>query len=86
MTVTPLFKFIFYSGAAKTWKDGDSYSFYWKWWHPLTWVAVPLLFIIMVGFEGIPYTCKNMSSIGVGLDSYWKGRPKEYVSIWDRPF
>jgi len=59
-------------GAITIWRDGNGISFIWRWWHPVTWFFVPLLFIANVFLEGLPNTWKYKDSIGLGLSNYWK--------------
>ena len=64
-------------GMASLWKDGDSSSFCWNWWHPLTWVVTPFLALTVVFFGGIKELKENHYNYGFGLSPYWKARKKE---------
>lgn len=62
-------KIIYYLHIAKFWKDGDTASFLWNLWNPLSWIVIILLFlgtILVYGISGI----KEMQ--GIKLSKYWK--------------
>jgi hypothetical protein len=62
------------TGAMKCWKDGDGVAFIWRWWHPLSWVLIPLMLIASVLFSGIPETWNYREDLGLRLSDYWRER------------
>ena len=59
---------------ASFWKDGDSSSFCWNWWNPLTWIVTPFILVIIIFLGGIEELLENRYNYGFGLSPYWKAR------------
>lgn len=69
-------KFIYYSRMARFWKDGDTASFLWNWWNPLTILLIVILFIPIIlayGFTGL------QEVPGIKMSRYWKEHKDERV-------
>ena len=69
---------IYCTGCWKAWKNGNGSAFVWRWWHPLTWVLVPIVVVAAVLTIGIPETIKDRASLGLGISDYWKQHKKEF--------
>lgn len=73
----PLAKFLYYTKAAKFYYNGDCLGFVWRYWHPLTWVLLPLLAMLFVGLVGVPQAYKDRDDIGIGVTKYFKQHPEQ---------
>lgn len=63
---------LYFSKAMRFFKDGDGLGVLWRWWHPLTWLLAPLIFLLSCVMVGVPEAYKNRHEIGFGLSSFWK--------------
>lgn len=62
---------------ASFWKDGDSSSFCWNWWNPITLIITPFILLFIVFLGGIKELLDNRYDYGFGLSRYWKARKNE---------
>ncbi len=74
-----LVKLIDALGAMRWFKDGHSASFVWRWYHPLSWIFGPLLFVLNIFSEGFPKTWKYRHDLGFGLSPFWQARKKDIL-------
>lgn len=74
--ITPVARFLLNIRAIKAWRDGDGISFVWRWYHPVSWVAVPVSLCGAFVFGGIDNFPK-LHELGIGLDRYWKDHKSE---------
>lgn len=79
--LTPLGKFLRVSGVAKFYHNGDGASFIWRWWHPLSWIFVPIVFLLYGFFEGFPTAWMEREDLGIGYPKWAKDDPSSIV--WD---
>jgi hypothetical protein len=73
----PLAKFLYHTKAAKFYYNGDTLGFVWRFWHPLTWIFLPLLTTLYVLIVGVPQAYKDKDDIGIGINSYFKQHPDQ---------
>lgn len=55
---------IYATGAISLAPDGDTVSFAWRWWHPLSWVLGPTMFIIAGLLAGFPRAWRDRRDLG----------------------
>jgi hypothetical protein len=72
-------KFLYYSGSAKFYYDGDGLGFVWRWYHPFAWIFVPLLFSIQALLVGVPNTWKYRHGLGIGMNPFFKKNPEKLM-------
>ena len=76
---TPLGKIMWYSKAMKWYENADCLSFVWRWYHPLTWLAVPVLLFISFMIGGISgLKREGLVDLGLAIDPYFKKHPEEF--------
>lgn len=73
---------LYFSGSLKFFKDGDGLGCLWRWWHPLTWVLAPLIFVLSCVMSGVPQAYKERHQIGFGLSPFWKKKENENKIEW----
>ena len=76
-SLTPLAQFFYSIRAIRLYYDGDGLGFVWNWWHPASWICVPLFFAISVILDGAPATWKDRSGLGCGVAPYFKKHPEK---------
>jgi hypothetical protein len=54
------------------WKDGDTVSFLWNWWNPVSWLFVPVLVLYIFISSGIAGVLDCGFEEGFTLSDYWK--------------
>lgn len=59
---------------ASFWKDGDTASYHWNYWNPLTLLLIPFLVILIILGGGIKELADNHYMYGLGYSKYWKSR------------
>jgi hypothetical protein len=71
--------------AVRTYKNGDGYNALWNWWHPVSWVLVPILLILSFILYGV---VENLDSLrnrpqdfGLGIADYFKKSPDKLVWV-----
>lgn len=67
--MTPVGRFLRASGAVRVFKDGDGLSVVWRWWHPLSWLAVIVL-LPVCGVVGE----RIGDQVPFRLSQYWRER------------
>jgi hypothetical protein len=71
----PLAKFLYYTRAARFYYNGDTLGFVWRYWHPISWIFLPLLVILYAAIVGIPQAYKDKDGLGIDINSYFKKHP-----------
>ena len=69
-------KFFYYTKAARFYYDGDGLGFIWNWWNPISWICLPVFFIVHILFTGIPETFKYKHDLGIGMNPHFKQYPE----------
>ena len=59
---------------ATFWKDGDTFSFHWNYWNPLTIVGLPFFILPVIIFAGVVELREYHYHYGFGYSKYWKKR------------
>lgn len=62
--------------AIRLYEDGSATGVLWNWWHPLTWIIVPLLVVFSVLAQGVPETIRYSHEIGLGMSPYFIEHPE----------
>ena len=70
-------KFIYFLGAAKFYYNGDTLGYVWRWWHPLSWLLLPVFFVISVLIVGFPETVKYKHDLGIDIAPFFKQNPEQ---------
>lgn len=70
-------KIMYYTGSIRYYYNGDGLGMVWRYWHPLAWVFIPVLFILLGFLEGFPRTWERKSDMGIGLDPYFEKNPEK---------
>ena len=65
----------------RVWYDGDGLSYTFNYWHPLSWILIPILVILTISIEGSRNTFKYKEDLGIGLSKYWKEHKNERVFV-----
>lgn len=63
------------TGAMKRYRDGDTEGFVWRWWHPLSWISAPLLFIFYGFVSGFPEAWRYRHDVGLRMKPWFKDNP-----------
>lgn len=71
-------KMLYFSYAFAFYLDGDGMQMYARWWHPLSWVLIPILFLLSAIVYGIPYACQYKHEIGIGIKPWFKEHPDRF--------
>jgi len=66
------------------WIDGDSSSFVWNYWNPLSYILIVLVILIAIPTNGIGDLINNPWFYGFGLSPYWKDLKETRVFITNR--
>lgn len=74
--MTPFGRFVRFTRAARFYRNGDGAGLLWHWWHPLAWVAAPLLFAASVGLAGAPETWRNRHELGLRMNPWFVEHPE----------
>lgn len=74
--MTPVGRAFWALRMVRIYKNGDTHGFVWRYWHPLVWVALPLLFVANALCYGIPETWKNKHELGVGMNPWFVKHPE----------
>ena len=75
--MTPFGRFIKTAKMASFWKDGDTFSYHWNYWNPLTLFMLPFLVALIILLGGIKELADNHYMYGFGYSRYWKSRLKQ---------
>ena len=75
--LSPFGRFIKVAKMASFWKDGDTSSYHWNYWNPLTLLLIPFLIILIVLIGGLKELFDNHYMYGFGYSRYWKSRLKQ---------
>lgn len=67
-------RFIKAAKMASFWKDGDTSSYHWNYWNPLTLLFIPFLVILIILLGGLKELFDNHYRYGFGYSRYWKAR------------
>lgn len=68
-------RIIVQTGMFRLYKNGGSFGFLVRWWHPLSWIYAPLVFIASVLFVGFPETWKDRHDIGFRMNPWFVKNP-----------
>lgn len=78
---TKLGRCIMYLGMTTNWCDGDGIAMVFKWYHPLSWILVPVLVVGYVIVYGASELIAHPEDLGLGMNSYWKKNKDRRVFI-----
>ena len=67
-------RFVKATKMATFWKDGDSVSYHWNYWNPLTIMVIPFMVLLIIFLGGITELVDNHYNYGFGYSKYWKER------------
>lgn len=74
--ITPVGAFIRASKAGRFYHNGDGAGFVWRWWHPLSWVGAPLMFLALCIAEGVPCAWRWRQDAGLRLSPWFVMNPE----------
>lgn len=74
--MTPLGRFMYETRTARFWHDGNTSSFYLRWYHPIAWLFVLVFVPLHVVFYGLAET--KWYDLGIGVSPYWKKHERKY--------
>jgi hypothetical protein len=73
----PILKVLYYTGAARFWKDGDGVAAQFRYWHPLGILfafGLTVALLVLAGFTGV---LEDGHNIGLWPSPYWKERREQ---------
>lgn len=71
----PLTRLCYMLGAIRIYKNGDATGVLWRYWHPLTWLMIPCLFVIATVLYGVVTVSGELPELGITMGSYFKDNP-----------
>lgn len=77
--MNPVGLVLWFTGAARLYKDGDGFSAVWRWWHPVTWLLLVTL-VLPCALIGQPL----LQVVALRLAPYWRRRRTQV--LWVTPF
>ena len=75
--MNPFGKLLMMLYIVRVYRNGDGFSFVWRFWNPLSWVLAPIAFLGCAYSEGVPYTLEYKHEIGFGIDPYFIKHPEQ---------
>jgi len=75
--LAPVGRLIRAVGAARFYHDGDAAGFVWRWWHPLSWVCAPLMFLALCVADGVPSAWKWREDAGLRMSRWFTLHPEK---------
>lgn len=73
--MTPFGRILKALGVIRLYRNGDGHGFVWRWWNPITWVAAPLIVLVVVLLQGVPQTLRHPHEVGFGTHPYFIDHP-----------
>jgi hypothetical protein len=64
------------TGAMRLYENGSATGFVWRWWHPLSWVVGPLLFILQGFVTGFPDAWRYRHDLGFRMNPWFVEHPE----------
>lgn len=81
--VSPIGRAIGLLRAARFYHNGDGASFVWRWWHPVSWMLAPLMFLLHCVSEGVPNAWRWREDSGIRLSPWFVLHPEKIE--WEQP-
>jgi len=78
-SLSPVGRFLVAVKAIRLYTDGNGTSFIWRWYHPLTWVLVPIALILGSFLLGAIEITGDLSGWGLRKSDYFRGKEVEWL-------
>lgn len=64
-------------------RNGDGYGFVFRWWHPVSWIALPIMFVASVYAFGYYSVVEYPHELGIGIDPWFEKNPDQlhWISV-----
>lgn len=73
--LTPVGRAIYMTRSGRFYHDGCGGGFVWRWWHPLSWILAPILFLILCLMVGVPEAWLDRHEIGLRMKPWFVTHP-----------
>jgi hypothetical protein len=70
--ITPIGRFMVKSRTVRMWRDGSGTKILVNWWHPLTWIWIPVAITVLFVTGGVREVRGNLDAIGLRMNAYWR--------------